>query len=641
MLNVLIQYLSRRSLPLCRNLDGCGNLRTDVHGIHTAQRVCRKDLQKSSPAQLPKPNANAPAPSGHQAILSAPAAQCYSRRPATSAASEKGKALATVSRQTGHALQDLLSSQFLLTDQRQIQAAVVANLTRLLSEERPAQPLQPEHEPASAAAVKRTRGRPRKPLRTAEEPVTEVDACPQPACSVSQAGLAEQPARSCAAPVKRPRGRPKKNSVEAEQPNSPRKPRAGRPSAQDEDSPEDVMGAEDMSPEARSFRYGIKQREAYKLQVSKARGLPPQQDFTAYHAALRAEEQAARAKQDDARPPHPQDALQVVAVVVAGVLGRDSQAVLARLQASAYGLQQNPANLPSKDQAVAAAHEMLQLYSPLEAADAAAIVLDRALAREATLLSCSVEGMRSAVSFLEMLDMAPRQIAVCLAKAPQLLKENLEEKLLPLCEYLNSIGLDLPKQRLIVTWKPHILVTPLNKVKGQCAFLAGHGIQGETLAKALHKCRGLILVPREYLAQRLGYLYNELGCTAKDISRCVGLLGIRAEMLAMRVALLRHLGRQIQLPSQVPGDEQEWRESLRRNKEAGSFAENEPFPLWLAVAKSHNRLCKLLRCSKQEAWQFMQAWEKSAEGQRWMDAAADRPKKASTGDPMNVASIER
>ena len=53
------------------------------------------------------------------------------------------------------------------------------------------------------------------------------------------------------------------------------------------------------------------------------------------------------------------------------------------------------------------------------------------------------------------------------------------------------------------------------------------------------------------------------------------------------------------------------------------------------------RLCKLLRCSKQEAWQFMQACEKSAEGQRWMDAAADRPKKASTGEPMNVATTER
>ena len=37
----------------------------------------------------------------------------------------------------------------------------------------------------------------------------------------------------------------------------------------------------------------------------------------------------------------------------------------------------------------------------------------------------------------------------------------------------------------------------------------------------------------------------------QDISRCVSLLGIRAEMLAMRVALLRHLGRQIQLPSQA------------------------------------------------------------------------------------------
>ena len=37
----------------------------------------------------------------------------------------------------------------------------------------------------------------------------------------------------------------------------------------------------------------------------------------------------------------------------------------------------------------------------------------------------------------------------------------------------------------------------------------------------------------------------------------------------------------------------------------------------------------------------MQAWEKSAEGQRWMDAAADRPKKASAGDPVNVATTEQ
>ena len=40
------------------------------------------------------------------------------------------------------------------------------------------------------------------------------------------------------------------------------------------------------------------------------------------------------------------------------------------------------------------------------------------------------------------------------------------------------------------------------------------------------------------------------------------------------------------------------------------------------------RLCKLLRCSKQEASQFTEAWERSSEGQRWMEAAADRPKKA-------------
>ena len=55
--------------------------------------------------------------------------------------------------------------------------------------------------------------------------------------------------------------------------------------------------------------------------------------------------------QADARPPHSQDAMQETADAIAGVLGKDCWAVLARLQASAYGLQQNPANLPSKNQA--------------------------------------------------------------------------------------------------------------------------------------------------------------------------------------------------------------------------------------------------------------------------------------------------
>ena len=44
------------------------------------------------------------------------------------------------------------------------------------------------------------------------------------------------------------------------------------------------------------------------------------------------------------------------------------------------------------------------------------------------------------------------QIAVCLSKAPVLLAQNLEDKLLPLCDYLNRIGLDLRRQRTLVTW---------------------------------------------------------------------------------------------------------------------------------------------------------------------------------------------
>ena len=53
------------------------------------------------------------------------------------------------------------------------------------------------------------------------------------------------------------------------------------------------------------------------------------------------------------------------------------------------------------------------------------------------------------------------------------------------------------------------------------------------------------------------------------------------------------------------------------------------------------RLCKSLRCSKQEAWQFMQSWARSAEGQKWVDAAAGGLKKASAGGSTTVAMTER
>ena len=33
-----------------------------------------------------------------------------------------------------------------------------------------------------------------------------------------------------------------------------------------------------------------------------------------------------------------------------------------------------------------------------------------------------------------------------------------------------------------------MLTAPLDRVKSQCAFLAGHGIQGDLLANMLYKC---------------------------------------------------------------------------------------------------------------------------------------------------------
>ena len=55
----------------------------------------------------------------------------------------------------------------------------------------------------------------------------------------------------------------------------------------------------------------------------------------------------------------------------------------------------------------------------------------------------------------------------------------------------------------------------LDWVQGQCALLAGYGIQGDVLANVLYKSGTLIMVPRTNLGLRLKYLYGELGCTAE------------------------------------------------------------------------------------------------------------------------------
>jgi hypothetical protein len=45
----------------------------------------------------------------------------------------------------------------------------------------------------------------------------------------------------------------------------------------------------------------VAQRERYKATVKASKGTPPQQDFSAYHAKLKAEQSAARARADSVR----------------------------------------------------------------------------------------------------------------------------------------------------------------------------------------------------------------------------------------------------------------------------------------------------------------------------------------------------
>jgi hypothetical protein len=53
----------------------------------------------------------------------------------------------------------------------------------------------------------------------------------------------------------------------------------------------------------------------------------------------------------EAAPPHSLEAMQETASVVASILGKDEEEVLARLQRSGYGRPRNPAKLPTADEA--------------------------------------------------------------------------------------------------------------------------------------------------------------------------------------------------------------------------------------------------------------------------------------------------
>jgi len=65
-----------------------------------------------------------------------------------------------------------------------------------------------------------------------------------------------------------------------------------------------------------------------------------------------------------------------------------------------------------------------------------------------------------------------------------------------------------------------VLTKRLNWVKGQCAFLAGHGIQGDLLAAVLIRSSSALLMNRRTLAQSIKYLYDELGCTLEVGEAC-------------------------------------------------------------------------------------------------------------------------
>ncbi|BDA44632.1 hypothetical protein COCOBI_06-1090 [Coccomyxa sp. Obi] len=232
------------------------------------------------------------------------------------------------------------------------------------------------------------------------------------------------------------------------------------------------------------------------------------------------------------------------------------------------------------------------------------------------LLTASQSQLEAAISFLEFLNLSTEEVASCLTRRPSLLLEDLETKLFPLCEYLDSIGIPPEQQRLIVVMRPHVLTQPLEDIRTKMAFLVGSGVQGTELTQLVTSAKGLLSVRRPVLALRMRMLKDFLGGGIPDLIGYPDYLLQRTWRVGARVALMRHHGREVLLPSQA--DKERWEKALRSNV----FHRKVPIPLPRLLDAPFKKLCEAADVPVSKGLAFVEKWE-AEEGAVWSEVAAE------------------
>ena len=62
--------------------------------------------------------------------------------------------------------------------------------------------------------------------------------------------------------------------------------------------------------------------------------------------------------------------------------------------------------------------------------------------------------------------------------------------------------------------RPHVMVQPLEAVRGVMAFLVGHGVEGAALTQVVTSAKGLLSISRPVLATRMRMLKDHLAGNA-------------------------------------------------------------------------------------------------------------------------------
>ncbi|KAL4459055.1 hypothetical protein ABPG75_013920 [Micractinium tetrahymenae] len=202
---------------------------------------------------------------------------------------------------------------------------------------------------------------------------------------------------------------------------------------------------------------------------------------------------------------------------------------------------------------------------------------------------------------LHLVDLSPSERARVVRGLPRLLQINVDQGLLPMMEYLQSLGMSTGEVAHVLLEDPYFAEPQtLPLLKSAVAFWRGKGMSRECLIKLIMARPEMVRTPVQKLDLKLSWLADHTGFTLDDMARCGSVFsrGL-ATVVGPRIAFAQHKGLKVANPTEV---EERGRSGCRTYQREGAIG------LRRMVHLSLGTFLKRVRTEEKEYEAFREKW---------------------------------